>query len=245
MKRLFVGSVCALWFIQVISASAAGTLPLSKKADAGPIVNVPWDDLNERAGALARLMMDRPTVQARGRSETFSCTPEQYYWLLDNPDRAVSAWRRLGAKCVSIQRRGPGKFGYADETGSNVSWETIHQGPGVRIWFAEGKVKPSGVLPLVPVKALVILRYSEQKTADGSLVVQHHAEVVIHTESKAAAAVTKMMGSSAPKLAEQGLGQLQMFFSALSCFVDRHPELVETIFRPEPGQTSEANPKKR
>ena len=233
MKRLFTGWVFVLCCIPAVCAGAAkDTLPLKKPDPAQP-VTIPWDNLDERATTLAKQLMERPTVQARGPSETFTCTPKQYYWLLDNPDCAVTAWRRLGAKCVSIQKRGVGKFGYTDETGSDVTWETIHQGPGVRIWFAEGKVKASTVLPLVPVKALVILRHSEGKTPAGIVYVQHHAEVVIHTDSKAAAGVTKLMGQSAPKLAEQGLGQLQLFFSALSCYVDRHPERVEKLFRPE------------
>jgi hypothetical protein len=233
MKCPFVGWVFVVCCLCAVRADAANaTFPL-KKPDLKQPVTIPWEDLNERATALAKHMMERPTVQAHGPVETFCCTPEQYYWLLDNPDRAVTAWRRLGAKCVSIQRRGPGKFAYVDEAGSDVTWETIHRGPGLRVWFAEGKVKPSSMLPLVPVKALVILRSTEGKTPQGVVTVQHHAEVVIHTDSKAAASVTKLMGQSASKLAEQGLSQLQLFFSALSFYVDRHPEHVEKLFRPE------------
>jgi len=242
MKRLLVGWVCALWCIQAISASEADGLLLPKTPEPAPVVTIPWDDLNERATTLAKQIMVKPTVQAKGPAEVFACTPEQYYWLLDNPDRAVYAWRRLGAKCVTIQRRDPGKFRYVDEAGSDVTWETIHQAPGLRIWYAEGKVKPTAVLPLVPLKAIVILRYSEGKTPEGLIVVKHQTEMVVHTDSKAAAAVTKIMGSSAPKLAEQGLGQMQMFFSALSSFLDRHPELVETIFR-EPKTAAPASTK--
>jgi len=233
MKRLFAGWILGLWCIGAICGKAADTTPFSKKSETAPAVVIPWDNLGERATTLAKQMMERPTVLARGPLDTFTCAPEQYYWLLDNPDRAVTAWRRLGAKCVSIQKRADGRFVYADESGSEVFWETVHQGRGVRIWFAEGKVKASAVLPLVPVKALVILRHTEGKAADGAVVVRHHSEVVIHTDSKAAAAVTKLMGQSAPKVAEQGLGQLQMFFSALSCYLERHPERVEMLFRPE------------
>jgi hypothetical protein len=244
MKRLFVAWACVLCWIPVFCADAANhTFPL-KKPDPSQPITIP-DDLNERAASLAKQMMDRPTVQARGPIDTFTCTPEQYYWLLDNPDRAVTAWRRLGAKCVSIQKRGPQKFGYMDESGSDVTWETIHQAPGVRVWFAEGKVKASSVLPLVPVKALVILRSTEGKSIDGVVTVQHHAEVVIHTDSKAAATITRLMGNSAPKLAEQGLGQLQLFFSALSFYVDRHPDQVDKLFQAEKDQVPQVMPKKR
>jgi len=237
MKRLFLVWACAVWSIQVVSAPASDSIFPLKKADPSSSVQIPWAELNDKATAISKQMMERPTVQARGPAETFSCTPEQYLWLLDNPDRAVLAWRKLGAKCVSIQRRPAGKFGYVDEMGSDVSWETIHQSPNLRVWFAEGKVKASAVLPLVPVKALVILRHSDGKMADGNVVVQHQTEIVIQTDSKAAAGVTKLMGQSAPKLAEQGLSQLQLFFSALSCYVDRHPEKAEALFRDEAKQT--------
>ena len=245
MKRLLVGSVCAIWLVHAVCADAANTLPLLKKQPGAPEISIPWDDLDERASSLARQMMEKPTVIARGPAETFPCAPDQYYWLLDNPDRAVIAWRRLGAKCVTIQRRGPGKFGYTDETGSEINWETIHQAPGMRVWLAEGKVKPSAVLPLVPVKALIILRHAEGKSQDGEVVMQHHVEVVIHTDSKAANAVTKMMGNSAPKLAEQGLGQLQMFYSALSYYIYRHPEKLETLFREGTGPMPQGIPSQR
>jgi hypothetical protein len=244
MRRFIVGWACIFcWSSSVCADAANNAIPLKKNDPARPIT-IP-DDLNERAATLTKHLMERPTVQARGPIDTFSCTPEQYYWLLDNPDRAVIAWRRLGAKCVSIERRGPGKFGYADEMGSDVTWETIHQAPGVRIWFAEGKVKASALLPLVPVKAMVILRSAEAKNSTGGTVMQHHTEVVIHTDSKAAATVTKLMGQSAPRLAEQGLGQLQLFFSALSFYADRHPEQVDKLFQPESTQASNRMPKKR
>ncbi len=233
MRRLCAGWVCVVCCISAVCVDAADDTPSAKNTDSAQAVTIPWDALEERAAAAAKQMMERPTVQARGPTETFTCTPEQYYWLLDNPDRAVIAWRRLGAKCVTIQRRGPATFGYADDAGSDVTWDVVHKAPGLRIWLAEGKVKASPLLPLVPVKALVILRSAEGKTRDGIVTMQHHAEVVIRTDSKAAAAVTKMMGQSAPKLAEQGLGQLQLFFSALSFYADRHPEKVEMLFRPE------------
>ncbi len=245
MKGILVRWACVLCCIHAVCADAADNPLPMQKADPAQTVTIPTSDLDKRAAALAKQILDRPTVQARGPSETFACTPEQYYWLLDNPDRAVVAWRRLGAKCVTINRHGPATFGYSDDAGTNITWEVVHKAPGVRIWFAEGKVKASAVLPLVPVKAMVVLRSSEAKSAEGIVTIQHHTEVVIHTDSKAATAVTKLMGQSAPKLAEQGLGQLQLFFSALSSYVDRYPERVDILFGPENKSTSQAMPKNR
>ncbi len=245
MKRLLMGWICAVWLFHAVCANAEDSPGILRKPEPAQTVTIPWNALDERVTAIAKQMMERPTLVSRSQAETFSCVPEQYYWLLDNPDRAVTAWRRLGAKCVSIQRRPGNKFGYVDEAGSDVAWETVHQTPGLRIWLAEGKVKASPVLPLVPVKAMIVLRSTEAKMPDGGMVIQHQSDVVIHTDSKVANTATKLMGASAPKLAEQGLGQLQLFFSALACYLDRHPERVEPLFRPENNPAVPMNPEKR
>jgi hypothetical protein len=51
----------------------------------------------------------------------------------------------------------------------------------------------------------------------------------VQTDSQAAALITKLLGSSAPKLAEQCVGQMEMFFSALAWYVERHPERAGTL----------------
>jgi hypothetical protein len=152
-------------------------------------------------------------------------------WFLDHPDRAVVAWRRLGAKCVSINPRGDGKFSWADENGSEVVWETVYKSAGVRIWLAEGKVRPGPLLPLVPVKAVVVLRHSDSRAPDGLAVMHHQCDLFVHTDSKTAAMMARMLGPTASRVAEQGLGQLQLFFSGLSWYLERHPDQAATLLK--------------
>jgi hypothetical protein len=180
-----------------------------------------------------RQILERPTLCSQGPSESFLCRPEVYLWLLDHPDRAVLAWRRLGAQCVNITERGGGSFGWADGQGSEVTWETIQRGPDQRIWYAEGKVRASPLLPLVPVKVVVVHRHKEGRSAAGKPLVQHQSDVYLHTDSKAVGLVTRMLGASASRLAEQGLGQLQLFFSGLSWYLYQNPERAEALLGPE------------
>lgn len=217
----------------VVAASApAGGILFKKHAPPTPPDSaIPLDDLDDADRALARSILERPTLAARGPTETFPCRPEHYYWFLEHPDRAVAAWRRLGAKCVTITDHGDGRFGWADENGGDLAWRTMHRGTGIHIWFAEGKVRAVPALPLVPVKALLVMRYGEAKNAEGKTVIEHHADLFLLTDSKTAAAFTKMLGQSAPRLAEQGLGQLQLFFSGLSWYLQRHPERAEVLLK--------------
>ena len=74
-----------------------------------------------------------------------------YQFFLDNPDKAVIAMQ-AAAKCVSITSRGENKFGWSDDQGSRSFGETIHRTSELHIWYAEGKVRPGPVMPLIPVK---------------------------------------------------------------------------------------------
>ncbi|MCS7045125.1 MAG: hypothetical protein NZO58_02090, partial [Gemmataceae bacterium] len=111
-----------------------------------------------------------------------------------------------------------------DDQGSDITWETIHRGPGYHLWYADGKIRPAKLLPLVPVKALVAIRHREFRDADGERCVQHQAHLYVQTDSKSAALVTRMLGSTTQQVAEQGLAQLQLFFSGLSWYLERYPE---------------------
>jgi hypothetical protein len=173
--------------------------------------------------------LERPTLFTNGPAEQFACKPEVYYWFLDHPDRAVIAWRRLGAKCVTISDRGAGRFAWSDENGSEIVWEAVHRGPNLRVWYATGHVKPGLLLPNVHVKACVVLRHGEGRDERGATMIQHQADMFIHTDSAAVAIVSRVLGPQAPKMAEQCVSQMQMFFAGLAWYLERHPERAEQL----------------
>jgi hypothetical protein len=219
----------ALWGI--IGQAHGSALPLpGKSAALPPAPPLVLDGLAGPQKEMVREVVEKATLVARGPGEAFHCKPEHYYWFLDHPDRAVTAWRRLGARCVSISPRGQDSFGWSDDTGSEVVWETVFRGPGQRIWLAEGKVKPGPLLPAIPVKVVMVLRHNESK-AQGNTLVYHQTDLYIQTDSKSANIVAKMLGNSAQRLAEQGLGQFQLFFAGLSWYLDQHPDMTEALLK--------------
>jgi hypothetical protein len=150
----------------------------------------------------------------------------------------VRLWRRLGAKVADVQDQGGGRFGWADDKGSEVHWDCVLDAPGRRVWYAEGSVKPGLLLPAVPVRAVLALDYTEGRDVKGRPALRHQAELVVRTDSKAVALAARLMGSSAPHAAEQFLGQVEMFFGALAWHLDQHPDEAEKLFadlqKPEP-----------
>jgi len=199
---------------------------------------VPLAEVPAAVRASVHLVLNRPTLFARGTAEIFPCRPSQYYWFLDHPDRVMLAWRRLGAKCMPITPRGDGRFGWTDEQGSDFVWQTVYHNSQLRVWYAEGNVRPAPFLPMVPVRAVVVLHHVEGKDETGATIMNHHAEAFLQTDSAAAVLLTKMLGSSAPRMACEGVGQLQLFFAGLSWYLERHPERADWLllnsYQPNP-----------
>jgi hypothetical protein len=48
----------------------------------------------------------------------------------------------------------------------------------------------------------------------------------LYTDSRAAALVARLMGPQAPRLAEQGLSQLELFFSGPAWYLQQHPDRI-------------------
>lgn len=181
--------------------------------------------------AVARVL-SKPTISASGSNGEVACSVEHYCWLLDHPDRVSLAWKRLRVPCVDITELGQGKFVWIDENGSEISWQTVGRTGDGLIWYATGKVKPTAVLPTVPVKAVAVVSRREGTNAKGEKVLHPVAHVYLHTESRAANLILRMIGPTAPKLAEQGAEQLLFFFNGVGNHIARNPEQTEMLLAP-------------
>jgi hypothetical protein len=212
----------------------------AKDADAPHhwLTAIPLERLSPKVREGVERVLEQPTISAHGPAEVFRARPSFYRWLLDHPDRAVQMWHRLGAHCLTITDRGNGRFGWADGQGTDIAWLSVLNAPGLQIWYAEGMATPGPILPPVPLRAVVVVRFAESSALSplvregephGKTLMFHQAELFMQTDSQTAALITKLLGPSAPKMAEQCVGQMEMFFSALAWYVERHPERAQTL----------------
>jgi hypothetical protein len=190
---------------------------------------VPLDGLPANLRDPIAKVVREPTLCAHGPAEEFPGST--YDWLLDHPDRVATAWRRLGVPCVGITNKGDGQFTWSDGLGSDVAWVTAYQSPTMRIWYAEGQAKAATSLPVIPVKAVAVMRHSRRADESGQVLITHEVDVYLQTDSKAAALVARLLGPAAPRMAEQGATQFLMFFSAMAKHLEEHPDQVPTLLR--------------
>lgn len=237
------GKPLGLVFGAVVAAVCAAAPPVRTVAAAEPgpampgagTVRVPIADLVDPVYADAVLKVVRqPTISARGASNDLVCRPAVYEWLLAHPDRVSLAWQRLKVPCVEITDLGGGKFTWADGEGSELVWQTVGKFTDGLVWYATGKVKANAVTPTVPVRAVVVFTHAKRPAANGVAVIRPVAQVFLQTDSKAANAVMRVIGPTAPKLAEQGAEQLIYFFNGIAGYVQRHPERTEKLLAPRP-----------
>ena len=200
------------------SRSAAGTLPIS------------LEQVPKKARAAVRKVMDDPTVTAVCPAQEFVAHSDTYLWLLDHPDRTAAAWRKLGVPAVEINQLKDGRFCWTDPDGSELVWQAVASGPAGRVWYAEGRVKPGPFIPTIPVTAVAVLTHKEKVRPTGDSVIKHQLEVFLHTDSWAAALVTRLIGDGAPKMARDGSEQLLMFFAGIARYAHDRPEKALGLF---------------
>ncbi len=173
------------------------------------------------------------TLSAKSAEEEFVAHPAVYDWLLDHPDRASLGWQRMKVPCVDILDKGNGVFHWADEGGSELTWQAVGDVPNGRIWYATGKVKAAALLPMIPVKAVAVLQAPRgAPNKEGYCTFKPVVNVYLQCDSKLANAALRIAGPSAPKMAEEGAGQLLYFFSGVARFLEKHPDQVETVLAP-------------
>jgi len=201
--------------------------------------DVPLAELPAAVQAQVRSVIEQPTLAASGPVDAFAGELAIYQWLLDHPDRAAHAWRNLGAPCLDIAERAPGRFGWRDGRGSDVSWRAVHVSPTLRVWYACGMVKPATLLPAMPIEAVLLIHHEEHRDLHGRPRVEHQAKVFVQTDSKTAAVLLKLLGPSVPRLSDQCLGQLGMFFSGITTYLCRYPDRAAAVLAPPPRKAGE------
>lgn len=192
---------------------------------------VPIDALPTAIREKVRRTVIHPTLVTHAAGEEFRASPEMYQWLLEHPDRAALAWRRLGIPCSPIEERSPGLFGWRDDIGSDVHWWIIARSDKATIWYAEGQVKAGPLLPAVPVRSVVVLRHEMPAVRGG--VIRHEIDIFCFSDSRAAALAYRLFGASADRLAEQAAEQMLTFFSALARYFEEHPNHASRLLASE------------
>jgi hypothetical protein len=163
----------------------------------------------------------------------FATKAATYIWLLDNPDKATAIWHLMGAQCAQVTRRPDGLFGWSDGNGSDVKWETVVRAGTQRVWFAEGKVKATMLLPAATVRALIVINHDMEPGQDraGRERVRHRVDFVLQTDSHLLGMAARLMGHNAPKLAEQFCTQIQTFFGGLAWYLEEDADRAAGLYQ--------------
>ncbi|MCI0705412.1 MAG: hypothetical protein L0241_30495 [Planctomycetia bacterium] len=244
------GKVLGVFLGGVVTASACAAPPMLPGAPSSPTPAMPAKPMpaTNTAGAVRVNLLEvvqpdyrdavlkivgKPTISARATAPDVICTVAMYQWLFDHPDRVSLAWQRLKVPAVPITDSGNGQFTWTDKNGSEVVWRTVGTFADGRVWYATGKVKPSPATPAVPVKAVAILTHPQKAAKDGVAAFSTSVQLYLHSDSKAAALAMRMMGPSAPKLAEQGAEQFLEFFNGIADYVQKNPTKADALLAPK------------
>jgi hypothetical protein len=237
LLRLLAVAVAAVTGLTPLHAAEGPRSGLTPRRPGPALLDVVAPAFRDAVGQVLR----QPTLTARADETEFFAHPNVYDWLLEHPDRAALAWRRMKVPCVEITDRG-GRFTWSDGNGSDLAWQTVGRFKDGIVWYATGQVKPGPLLPTAPVKAVAVLHAPRETDPKGAVAeLKPTLSVYLLTESKTAAAMVRMLGPAAPRMAEQGAEQLLLFFSGPARYIHRHPERAKDLLAPPAA----ADPKPR
>jgi hypothetical protein len=210
-------------------AMPAPVLPNSAGAVKVPLSDVVSADYRDAV----MKVVQKPTVSTRAVAPDVICTVAMYEWLFDHPDRVSLAWQRLKVGAVPIADAGNGKFVWTDENGSEVTWQKVGTFADGLVWYATGKVKPAAAGPSLPVKAVAVLTRTQKAQKDGVAAFGTSVQIFLQSDSKAATLALKLVGPTAPKVAEQGAEQFLEFFNGIADYVQRNPKKADELLAPK------------
>src|SRR5437870_6069230 len=132
-RSLALGGVCVLACLTGVWAARAQTtlneMPVVAEARAIRPVSamvrpratppVPLETIPAGWREVVAKVVQQPTLTTHAGPD--EVRGRLYEWLLERPDRASVAWRRLGVPCTPISDLGQGRFGFSDGQGTDVA----------------------------------------------------------------------------------------------------------------------------
>jgi hypothetical protein len=220
-----------LWVLSVtwLSSEAEVASDLLRRLTAAQI---PTERLDDDLRARVDSVLKNGQLYTRGPTECFPCQPAVYRWLLDHPHWGLHAWRALGATRLRLEQQPDGSFIGSDAQGSELRWRTIVREPGRRAWYAEGSGRLAPLLPVVSVRAVVLLKFQEVQGEDGRFGIRQRTEIIALYDGKAAELASKLLGISAETAGKKASEQLGLFFSGMAWYLTEHPEWGLSVLKP-------------
>ena len=229
---LLLGGALGVTAAAAPPGSSPAAMPAPPQAAPAPRMNL-LDAVRPEFRDAVTKCMTKPTISTSALGEEVVCTVAVYEWLYDHPDRVALAWQRLKVPSIPIADLGGGKFGWTDEHGSEIVWQTVGTFTDGRVWYANGKVKASAAAPAIPVQGVVIVTHPKRVERDGVALYAPSVQAFMHSDSKAANLVLRVLGPSVPNVAEQAAGQLLDFFGGIAAYVQRNPTKAEELLGPK------------
>lgn len=197
---------------------------------------VPLEKLEPQLRARVGDLLQNAPLFVHGPVESFPCRPAVYQQLLDNPEWVIHCWRLLGACKANISRQPNGTFAGKDTHGSEVRWQPLSREAGRRVWYVEGSGRPAPLLPMVQLKAVVLLRFQTVQGEDGRIGIRHRVDMFAQYDGKAVELLRKLSGTSAESVGKKVLEQVGLFYSGMAWYLSEHPGWGQQVIQRQAQQ---------
>ena len=149
-----------------------------------PAQVVPLDQIApEHREVVAEVIRDH-TIHRKGTPDTFSCHPNVYLGLIDEPAITLALWQDLADSPVRLRQLAPGRYEGTDGNGASATWEFVHRAPTLHVLLSQlDYTSPRGNAHLQG-RIVLIVRSGFFRESGGGPVVRHDVEAFVKVDSK-------------------------------------------------------------
>lgn len=201
----------------------------SRKTQEDAYRRIPFVKLTPQAAENIRDVADRPSFFRRMPTQTFTCDPEMFTFLVRYPEVLVNIWDVMDITRVSVKRLSPFVFQGHDGAGTMCKCDLVFGNPDLHIYYGKGSYSGSMAPREITGRCVCILHSKHTQPAGGKNGITGTMDVYLKLDNLGADLITRTLGPFVGKTADYNFVESAKFVSQISGVCENNPLAAQQL----------------
>jgi hypothetical protein len=225
-RLTFIAATLLLVGTGAIGHGVVSAAPADERDEA--LASIPYHRLTADATATIHEVVDRPTIYRRLPTQTISCDPKMFIFLVRNPEVLVGLWDLMEVSSVQTQRVGPYQLAADDSAGTQCTIDLVYGDSKTHIYVGKG-VYTGALAPRPITGSGVFIVRSEYSEIGGVPRVVSSLDCFIQLDNLGADLLARTLSGLIGKTADHNFTETAKFISQVSVASERNPTAMRDL----------------
>jgi hypothetical protein len=193
------------------------------------VQRIPFQKLNAEARQKLSAVVDHPSIFRRMPTETITCDPELFIFLVRYPEVLVNLWELMGVTKVTVDRIAPLVFRGEDGAGTKCQVELVYGTENLHIYYGTGTYEGVMANRGLNGRCVCVLQSFPSKNKSGETQITGQMDVFLKLDNVGADIIAKTLAPFVGKTADYNFVESARFVSQLSQAASRNPIAVQQV----------------